>query len=278
MPSRPSELVGLLAGVLMLPMIDLTTKSAGAQERFVLQFGKDPLNTKLLKFLGPKAGEAIRSSPSGLEIALPRKNASSGRAGVGTHFGIEGDFEITIGYQLADVATPDKGDGAGVMLALVTVDEPPITINMAHRRQRNDESVFGTNVWTTSGKKMKGNFKKYAVAPTITGGKLCIVREGSVLRFLVAEGSGDDYRQLRTEQFGVQAIRTVQVWGDTGGSTQPIKVLFTQLSIHAQQLPYGPRSRQENSIWAVWLMFGLAGTAVFFACAAWYRWRPRQSH
>lgn len=254
-----------LAAVLFVSL--LTVSAADGAEQFAQQLGTEPINPRLLKLIGPE--QAFKPGKGGLAVTLPTEEKT--QAGVETRFGVNGDFEITAGYDVPDHSPPEQGYGLGVILRLNRVDSEDY-IAFGRRIQRSGTLAFNVN----SSKLIGGervHDQTFHEAQEVRG-ELRIVRTGGVLRFLVKEAGADEFRPLREIEFGDVPLRSVKYVGDTGGSQQPITVRLTQLSVRSNVLPYSPPKVAPPAGWTTWQILAAAGVPVLLGGGVWY-WRKR---
>lgn len=260
------------AGLILL-LVLAVAPSARAVDRFTQDFGRDPINERILRYVGASTEQAITRTERGLLVKLPVEKSGQSQAGVATKFIVEGDFEITAGYELQNIAQPEKGYGAGVMLRLFTAGGTHQRVNLSRFKRSSGEDTFGANVWKEAKGELRPNSEQFPAQGE--RGQLRVVRTSSTLIYLVAEGDGEFRELRRIEDFGREPLKAVEFLADTGGSEQPLSVRLTHLTIVADELPFGTPARRRSTIWSVWTAFGVLGVAILAVAGGWY-WRQRR--
>jgi hypothetical protein len=221
--------------------------------------------------LAPNTGEekVIRREPQGLRILVAGKPSGFPPFGASPRFGVIGDFEITVSYELLKLEKPKGGYGTGVSLWVMGKTD---AVTLA-RFTRKDSNVFATNKGWMKGSDYANDTQS---APTdCKSGKLRLARAGTVVRCLVAEGDSDEFRELRAIDFNKDDLTQVHVGVDTGGDTGPVEVLLTDLRVRAEELPLsGVPKKQTWGSWLLWALAGVAGAAAI-AVSAFLVWRSR---
>jgi len=236
-------------------------------EEFRHRFGVEPAGSRAIKRIGPP--QAFTDTEAGLLVKLP---AGRTQAGVETLFGVSGDFEITAGYELVDVPQPDHGYGSGVILRLGKAHSEDFAA-VGRRRRRNGTDSFNTNFSTWNGNDFEHDQKFHDAEHQ--QGELRVVRNGTMLTYLVKEGDAETFRKLRDLDFGTVPLESIRFLGDTGGSRKEVTVRLKHLAVRADGLPFGPPPTPPGRIaWTTWGMFGSAGLFVLIGSLVWL-WRFR---
>jgi hypothetical protein len=260
--------------VILFVMLCGTVSSAAAAEHFTQRFNADPINPRLLKFSGRNAQKAIKQTDRGLLVKLPVDKAEGGKqAGVETTFLVDGDFEITVGYEFVEVAAPEKGYGAGVVLRVRKADGSEGHVGFGRIIQHTGAKLFTTHLRSYVRGEARDD-RKFFVAEADQG-QLRLVRTGSQLSFLAAEADSEEFRELRAIEFGVDPLQSVQLLADSGGSEQPMSIRLTHLSIRAERFPFGLPPAKQRSFWRTWAFWSLVGVFVLIGCGVW-SWRRRR--
>lgn len=209
---------------------------------------------------GPDAEECVRFEPEGLRISLPA-NFPRQRPGTGvvTDFGVQGDFEITIGYELfGDGRPPSSGNPTLVKLVVVPVNTPRVMLwqrtnqNRASlsrelpRPKTGSQFVAAVSQWKNEPlpKDKWGNedFKNLETETTqqfpasAKSGRLRMVRNGSELFFFVGDGN-DNLTLMHRVEFGTKDLKNVRVLASTGWMGTALDVRVTDLQIRAEAFP-----------------------------------------
>jgi hypothetical protein len=185
------------------------TKRTFAREIYQDFRGKKPLIDEL-KLVGPDHGELCKPEDEGLRITLPAQRSDKQPVGVRLRGPLSGDFEITATYEALS-AMPASGPGswqAGIALNLSVANDfskPFAKIGRFSLPQRGDRFVVES--WNKE-KSTQQTWKEHP-APSRMG-KLRLVREGSVLSYQAADGSGDEFREVYRGQFSPDDVALVR--------------------------------------------------------------------
>jgi serine/threonine protein kinase/DNA-directed RNA polymerase subunit RPC12/RpoP len=228
------------------------TQAKSVQER-VWPLKGESENAQLLQFVGPDAEQCVHFEPDGLRITLPTGHPGK-RTGTGieTNFPIQGDFEITMSFEIFKEPGPENtGLGTGVFLA-VDLNTPTSNRASLTRGVVRDGKRFTT--WVERSKESSGKPQMELNSfPTLAkSGRLRLVRVGSLLSHYVAEESSPDFTLLQQNLFGAEDVINVRLGGQTGGSQSSLDARITDLRICTGSLPgnSGTLSTARNS----WLL------------------------
>jgi len=238
-------------------------------DEFYLDFRSSdfPPTTTLGIALDEGDQKIVRRESSGVRIRVSGKKSGFPPFGISPRFRVSGDFEITVSYELVKLDKPASGYGVSVSLWAMT-DTPSVdaaTLSRAHRPHDGNAWVADKGWWAVSEKKYYHDGQTF---PTqCRAGKLRLVRTGSVMHYLVAEGDSDEFRELRLASFNDEDLSQIHLGVDTGESTSPVEVLLKDLRIRAEELPVGASRRQTSRAWLIWLVAGIIGIGAVFASA-----------
>src|SRR5262249_18188112 len=119
-------------------------------------------------------------------------------------------------------------------------------------------------------KKTTGNWP----ATSAKKGTFRLVRTGTILYYLVAEGDKPEFRQINQVEFGSEDLEMARLAAVTGGSPTAVDVLWKDIDLRAEGLPGLPDTATAagRSPWWVLAVVGavmlLAGMAVWLLAAA----------
>ena len=224
-----------------------------------------------LQWDGIDPAGCVQFEPEGLRLELPTDHPGR-RIGTGlcTNFTVQGDFEITITYEIIkEPGLADAGLGTGVYL-WVDADKPGM-----HRAvlTRGGWATRQYSYWTWlrldrdgPGQPPLEEFRYFPAASK--SGRLRLVRTGPLLSHYVAEGPGKEFVFLRQHVFGTDDLKYVRIGGHTGGPKAALDARFTDLHIRAGSLPDVPEPALASSEKAGtgWLYAGLV-IGLLFACS-----------
>jgi hypothetical protein len=189
--------------------------------------------------IGPDADPCVKYEPEGMRIALPAGFAGDRPStGVVTTFGIKGDFEITVGYEILHEPAQAEAGSQTRFAITVSLDKPfPAQNRVAFNRRVTNN---GPNYYTWMSRRdpadNKPVLRRQSFPTEVKSGRLRLVRSGAVVSFLVAEGRDKEFTLLRKENFGSEDVRDINLAGATGGDKAALEVRLTDLRIRAAAL------------------------------------------
>jgi serine/threonine protein kinase len=269
------------------PDVKQEASKDGLTQEYYLSFKGAPKNMERLELIGPDADECVKFEPSGLRITLPtgypEKRVATGLA---ANFGIQGDFEITIGFEMLKEPEPTHtGQGTGVF---VGVDLNTEEYNRATlTRGMGEGGQFTTWFQLTSAGSDNPREEELKSFPTAaTTGRLRIVRTDAILSYQVAEGFKNEFTLLDKHPFSKEDLKQVRIGGQTGGSEASLDARVIDLRIRAASLANvpgqdgaskGETSRQPgDKDWlAAALIVGLV-TTLTLVLGLWFFFRQRR--
>jgi Protein of unknown function (DUF1583) len=231
-----------------------------------------------LKLVGPDASMVAKREDLGLRITLAPTRAVNQPVEVKTMFTVSGDFEVTGTYELLAADQPTQGYGVGVSLNIATDEERTKFAKVARAMRVKDGSVYVTEFWNHDSKAYKTSF----VPTEVKSGQLRLVRKGSLIRYLVADGPGNEFREIRQQQFGDDDIAHVRFVVADSGSPNAVDARLVDLKIRASKLMPGPitdplppalqERKAGSSVWmtlaiafATFMLIALLVSALLFA-------------
>src|SRR5205085_8023055 len=111
-----------------------------------VRLGRDKNFTETsFKVMGKDAVKLIKAEPRGLRINLPAALNNTEPVGVATQFPLQGDVEITVGYEIIHADRPKSGWGVGLEVYLMT-DTPKREALGFYRKTSPD----GTDVYESA--------------------------------------------------------------------------------------------------------------------------------
>jgi len=255
----------LFLGMLLSPHLVLA-------EEFTYDFSTADWEPLVFKAVGAKSGHPGKQTKEGMLITAPSKTLKKSQVGYATRFAVKGDFEITVGYKLLEVARPEKGYGTGLMIKLFKTDNE--RANFSRSLKLDGKHKFSTAMWI----KKKGNWipqvERFSAEHDY--GELKLVRKNATLTFLTKEGDALEFKEIRKVKFGPEPLKRIEIMGDTGGDQQPIKVLLTQLTMSADELLDSAMPLPvEKTFWTVWTISGVVCVLIIIILGTlfWYQRR-----
>jgi hypothetical protein len=231
-----------------------------------------PYDPALFRPTGPGASSAIQPDRRGLRITLPPEHGMKPAVGVVLRTGVQGDFEITMEYEILQVAPPTGGNGAGVSLYLTMVSYTKDAATIWRVVDKNGGLFFMSHRATTPiGGKREHHGGERIPAPSSTG-KLRLVRNDSTLTYLVADGASDEFTEIYETELGEDDIDMVRFAADNGGSATLVDVVIPSIIIKSDDAGPVELLPPRPSRWPLWV--GLASGGVLL-CGGWWYWQRR---
>jgi hypothetical protein len=197
--------IWILSGLLVL-------QSAGAQEKdaeVYFDFRGQPLPSNLV-LVGAQAEQHVKMEPEGLRIVLPKGRAKAQGVGIGTTFGLRGDFEVTTTLEILHAEEPTVPCfGVGATLNVEKVDPPEGTNLGRIRRMDGQDLVMCDRRYIVPGGKPKFAGQRQACTDKLV--QLRLQRTGSKLAYRWAAPPEGEFKQLHEDEFGTQDIKAVQI-------------------------------------------------------------------
>ncbi len=214
---------------------------------------------------GPDADKAIKREEEGLRITLPATRRSIAPVAVATTSPVAGDFEITGTYELLSADRPPGGNGVGVALNIATDYQDMMKFAKVGRILRAQEGdVYKAESWI---KGQPDSGQQRFTPTTARAGKLRFVREGSTLRFLVADGPEHEFREINRREFTTEDLKVCRFVANNNGSPAGLDARLIDLRIRSDhQAPYKPLDREAQGWFAGHLVVAL-GFSLALLCA-----------
>jgi hypothetical protein len=261
-----------LAALAVLTMLALAARApAQAAKEWQFEFHHDfrgrPLPVELTPF-NAEDGRFFRQEPEGLRIVIPDTwEHAWGGIGFRTSFGLVGDFEATLAFELLHADTPPQGYGVGLCLYAAKAGGGGAT-RCRQRRPGDppqrlwDHSELGTQ---------KGGAPWYedTLDCADKSGRLCHKRVGSTLHYLWAPGlEAGPYTELARVDYGDGPVDRIRLAGLTGRQRCNLDVRLLEFHVRsrASDLATQAAASPTRRVWTLW-----AVTAIFLGLglAAW---------
>jgi serine/threonine protein kinase len=220
---------------------NLPESGQGPRKEFYQDFRGGQRLHPALNLIGPDADQVSKPEAEGLRIALPATRPVNHPVEVATTFALSGDFEVTGTYELLSADQPVKGYGVGVSLNIADNDDRKTFAKVARAMVVQGGSVFQSEYWTSEPR------KDYQVRTKPTGsrvGQLRLVRTGSSLRCLAADGLGGDFEEIFSQDpFVTEDMAHVRfVVADSGTPGNAVDARLVDLKVRATNLIPDPTS------------------------------------
>lgn len=225
-----------LAALLAAPWVVCSTLSAAETYEFDFRGGQfgDPALVPI-GYDSPYSMQFIRPKRKGLHITIP---GSQGRTrpkmGLFAALKLEGDFEITADFELVKAETPEIGTGVGANLYIMAEGSlNGATLRRCAALDGRDAFFVHWSLRQADGSRAPDGM--FAPAEKREG-KLRLSRSGTKLSYLVAEGEGAEFRELKSIEFGPDPIGLLQLQAVTDGAAKNVEMYWRSISVRADKL------------------------------------------
>jgi hypothetical protein len=216
---------------------------ARARERTVIDFRSGIPAQPAMKLYGYDAASVTRTDEHGLRFSLPAGRKDVNSVGLEIPFRIQGDFEISLGYELLAVGDPIPEAGAGVQFMIHFDSAIPVKAAITRLRKANPKparlyehvinngDTFGAARLDEQpdGKDKLNVWNVRAEQPT---GRLKLTRIGSRLQYWVADGDRP-YHQVRELDIGTDDVKRLQPFCFAGYRPVMVDVRISDITIEA---------------------------------------------
>jgi DNA-directed RNA polymerase subunit RPC12/RpoP len=196
----------------------------------------------------PRTESEVQSGSNGLRITLP--NGHEGRrqgVGVSTDFGVKGDFDITLRFEMLQEPEPRDtvSGGTGLSMRVDLENSSKDLASLSRVVQPNDTTRFTSFGWKNVESKVT-HFKAFSTKAK--KGRLRLVRTGAVLAYYAAEEASDDFVFLFEHPFGEEDLKRVCIAGGTGGPKASVDIRVTDFRIRADSIPRMPATNAATPV------------------------------
>ncbi len=243
-PRRPARgrnlLVCLLLAVLglvtALGMLAELPPGQPAATDFYQDFRRRQEPQPPLKLIGTEADAVTRSEEEGFRITLAASRKTKQPVGVVPEFPLVGDFEITATYELLAAAQPTRGIGMAVALNVAS-NNPYKFAKLGRFVRVKEGNVYLAETFL---KNSPADSRVSSEATEAKRGQLRLIRQGSTLSFLVADGAGADFRQILRAPFGTDDVTIVRFIVNNNDSPAAVDARLVDLRIRSSSGSGGP--------------------------------------
>jgi len=244
----------------------LVPSSAAAAEEepdeFVQDFRQE-CDFSRVRFVGGKTPDEFcrHIPPYGVRCTIPPGDGKVKYCGVGLLFDLRGDFEITAGFKIVSLPEPEPKCPCGLKITVKDADRQHwAVVARWHRNPQGQIFSAGNTVLRDGEYVLDSN----GYAATANAGRLRLKRTGTTLCFLVAEGPGDEFTELRTAEFTSDDMTTIDLATQTGGSPTGIDILWTDLYVRADEFLGIEERPVETTNWVGLFLFGFVFLGMLF--------------
>ena len=190
-----------------------------------------------VSLVGPDAALVARPDDRGLRVTLPADRKRLQAVGIVAKFAIAGDFEITGAYELLSADRPERGFGVGVNLMISPAPDLKKVAKLCRFHRVKEGNAYLADMTL---KEPEKKYQHHAEATQDRSGHLRLVREGSLVRFQVAEARAKSFRAGYQTEFGKEDIGVVRFVVNTGESPAAVDARLVDLRIRSTALPNQP--------------------------------------
>lgn len=184
------------------------------------------------KLFGPDAQRLSKPEENGWRITLPADRQNLEPVGLVMTDPVQGNFEITAGYEILQADRPTSGGGVGfeMYLMLATPSQDAIAFYRINRKEEG-EGFLCVRMKTVEGERTHQGEIRPATSKT---GQLRVVRQGNEVGFWVADGE-PTFRELFRYDLGAADLKMVRLGAYTARTPYPVDLRITDLKVAADQ-------------------------------------------
>jgi hypothetical protein len=267
------------AAILLAGCLPAQGQERGSRE-FRVDFQGGRFESQQLKLIGIGVARCIKPEPAGLRIAIPQ-GPGTVQAGFSPRFPIHGDFEITASFASFKADRPDKGYGVGPCIYLITQSPEHHGASVSRYQRTKEGSVFAAqravDVKAAKGEPKREQSVRYLRTTSDTG-KLRLLRSGKMLSYWVAEGPGEQFRQITEYEFTDAPLESVTVTLRRNDATVAAEVVWKDFAVRSwdPQAVAGKGAGAGTAALSGKSLFGLLGVAVVAVAGGYAWWRRRR--
>jgi serine/threonine-protein kinase len=228
------------------------------QQHVVLDFREAIEKLPPCTLFGPEIESVVSTDAKGLRINRSSEHPNQ-VTGVDVPIVVRGDFDISLGYELLAIGKPLPKYGAGIGMRVMFGEPVSVTALLSRSRKPVGETLGAFEIVTDAEGKDRYKTSREKKA-TSSSGRLRLVRTGTTVQFLAADGSAE-YAPLQSLIVGLTDVHLIRLYANSTDGRVVLDVRFTDLDIRADEIvrsttetptsPVGrgePRSRGGLSI------------------------------
>jgi hypothetical protein len=195
-------------------------------------------NDQTFRFEGPNAANFIKREADGLRITLPGDGGPKKPVGFVLRDVLQGDFNLSVAYNLLEADRPTKGYGVGISAYLMLNSPSKDGINFGIFNKEKDGYVFALSHMAKNekgGRGLKGS-KTAPATPAALTGNLRLIRKGPLLTVSASEGNSPQLLDIGQLQIGTEDVGMVRIAADQGNADSQVDVRITNFRLTADRL------------------------------------------
>jgi serine/threonine protein kinase len=222
----PTGLFGLARILAQVP-----PKQAGVVEQH-LKFQTKPEDSEGIQLSGPSPEECVRFEPEGLRITLPLGfEGERPPTGLRTNIAVQGDFEITMSFELLKMPGPENAGTSGAKLHLI-LDAAKYKAGFSRVLTPWGGSRLTAWLSRPGQKQLFEGFPNEALS-----GRLRLVRTGPTLSYFFSQDPDTDFTLLKEFPFTEEEVNNISLTAQTSSPRASLDARITDLHIRAASLP-----------------------------------------
>lgn len=163
--------------------------------------------------------------------------------GVITQFPFKGDFVATGTYEILDIPKPEEGFGAGVTMVIHEQSGKWASLQRVHHPRKGQ--IYVAHDAAPSQDPASNEKYKHSVAQQKASsdtGKVRLERHGTTLKYFVADGEDQPFKEIRSIEFPDGEIRDLELATQTGKSPASIDILWKEFTLEHDIQPESPEA------------------------------------
>lgn len=229
--------------------------SVVAEAEFSRTFQGGRVDPNEFRLTGTNIARALRIDERGLRITLRPDEANKLPVGLVPRFGVHGDFEITLSFEILNLEKPASRTGAGLSIYVNQVSKEHEAAAVARLMQPGGASMF-TAMRAFSPEGGKRIFQGSSRPAQATWGRLRLARKGATLSFQASESDSKIFREFYQTEWGTEDLDGIRFAADNGGSASLVDVRIHWVHVRADNFrsaePLPPPASPQ--LWPLWIV------------------------
>jgi hypothetical protein len=248
--------------VLCLLATSIVETRQAAAESIEYVFGASSPGDKGFDFSSLKNHPSVKSQrDGGYQVSHVSKKTTLPTIGGKARFGLRGDFEIELLFDVQTLEVPTTGDGSGIMVRIEFADRDQSGLTMALNASPN-ELLFWQLDFTRHGQEEHEVTKRPAFTNVFESPqRIQITRRGGDITAIV--GASENSMTFESPTSSSTDVSNVAVWINTGNAPADLAIDLSKIRIEADQFANDITVPSAVSTWTiVFWIFVLMLTAV----------------